>query len=262
MKIAGLVPLPRSAAAWFASRIALLWLAAPAGLPTDAFAADRIFETLTVGSQTLTNAVVFGRTESLVMFSHRGGLISFPTAELEPAVRRALGFDSPALESLDAASLAGGPLERLRAWIKSALEPGSTRWYSLAGAALFICLVAGLYLYTSYLFWVICVRTGTEPGISVWLPFFQILPLLRAARLSPAWALLWLIISAGAAYARFQSNQLALLCDAAAGLACATLWIAWSVRISMARGKSPWLALILLIPGFNYVALLYLAASD
>jgi hypothetical protein len=222
---------------------------------------DRVFENIVVGGQRLTNAVVFSKTATHVMLSHAQGLTGMRIEDLDAATLRLLGY---AVEDNDTG--VGGPsgwrpLDGFLSMLSDAFDLNENRWYSMAGIVIFACMVMGFYLYTSYLFWLICLKTETTPGISVWLPFFQAIPLLRAARMSGAWAFALLALSVGAAYLRLHTFRYALWCELGAAFLCVALWAAWSVRICQARKKSPLVAILLLIPGMNYFALLYVAGS-
>src|SRR5262249_23071676 len=74
-----------------------------------------------------------------------------------------------------------------------------------------------LYLLMCYCSMLICQKTGHPPGTLIWIPVLQLIPLLRAAGMSPAWIL---------AYFVPVLNVVAQ--------------IIWSFSISKARGKSAW----------------------
>ena len=73
----------------------------------------------------------------------------------------------------------------------------------------------------------------------VWLPLFKQIPLLRAAGISPGWFLAILIPPV-----------------------YFIVYIVWSFKIARARGKSPFVGLLLLLPVLNVLAFLYLALAD
>ena len=56
------------------------------------------------------------------------------------------------------------------------------------GVALFL-----LYLLMCYCSMLICHKSGHPPGVLVWIPILQLIPLLRAAGMSPAWLLAFLV---------------------------------------------------------------------
>jgi hypothetical protein len=85
----------------------------------------------------------------------------------------------------------------------------------------------------------ICRKTGNPPGILVWLPVVQLLPLLRAASMSAWWFLAF--------------------CVPVLNIVAQVLW---SLNIAKARGKSVWVGVLLILPITNLIALLYLAFSS
>jgi hypothetical protein len=111
------------------------------------------------------------------------------------------------------------------------LNPGTL--YLAIGAAAFF------YLFFCYCCMLICQKTGNPPGILIWIPVLQVFPLLRAASMSALWFFAFLI------------PVLNIIAP-----------IVWCVKISKARGKSPGLALLLLLPGISLFAFLYLAFSS
>jgi hypothetical protein len=104
---------------------------------------------------------------------------------------------------------------------------------------LVVAFVAGTYLFFCHCLKLICQKTGNEPGILIWVPILQMLPLLRAAGMSGWWFVGFLI-----------------------PLVNLITQIVWCFKIVQARGKSVWAAIGLLLPVTNLVALLYLAFSE
>ena len=76
------------------------------------------------------------------------------------------------------------------------------------------------------------------PGFLIWIPVFQIFPLLRAADMSPWWFL------------GFFVPVFNLLAQ-----------ILLSFKIVQARGKNAWVGVLLLLPLTNVIAVMYLAFS-
>jgi hypothetical protein len=96
----------------------------------------------------------------------------------------------------------------------------------------------GLYIFSSTCFWLICRKTHIAPGPLVWVPILQLIPLLRAANMPRVWFF---------AYFVPLLNFVAL--------------ILWCVKIAKTRGKSPWVAFLLVCPLTALFAFLYLAFS-
>jgi uncharacterized membrane protein YhaH (DUF805 family) len=73
----------------------------------------------------------------------------------------------------------------------------------------------------------------------VWLPFLQMIPLLRAARMSGWW---------------FLANFVPVL--------NIIMSVTWCFKIAEARGKSAFIGFLLLLPVTNIIALMVLAFAD
>jgi Family of unknown function (DUF5684) len=102
-------------------------------------------------------------------------------------------------------------------------------------------LAVGLafYVFFSYCFKRICEKTGHNPGILIWIPIVQFIPLLRVAGMAE-----WMIIL--------------LLIPIANIVVMVMMW----AKICTARGKSPWLVIMLFIPIVDIAFLPYLAFSE
>jgi len=98
--------------------------------------------------------------------------------------------------------------------------------------------LALLYLLICYCSMLICHKSGHPPGVLVWIPVLQLIPLLRAAGMSPAWLVAFLV------------PFLNIIAQ-----------IVWSMNIARARGKSAWVAIFLIVPLTSFFAYLYLALS-
>jgi hypothetical protein len=89
------------------------------------------------------------------------------------------------------------------------------------------------FLFNSWCHKLICEKTGKEPGVLIWLPILQIRPIFKAANMS----LLWIFLPPIAP-------------------------IVWCFKIAKARGKSPLVGFLLILPMTSFFAFLYLAFSD
>jgi hypothetical protein len=117
-------------------------------------------------------------------------------------------------------------LSRGTSWLARLLALGC--WAFLLGVYGLICLC----------FQRICAKAGQPAGILVWIPFLQLIPLLRAAAM-PFWTLLLFVVP--------LVNIVFIV----------KLWS----RICRKLGKDPWLAILLLIPVVNVGFLIYLSFS-
>ena len=95
-----------------------------------------------------------------------------------------------------------------------------------------------VYLFCCYLMKRICEKAKGEPGVLIWIPILQAIPLLKAADMSLWWILGFLI--------PFVNIVGGIL-----------LW----VNLHKKMGKNPWLTIILFIPIIGFFYLLYLAFS-
>ena len=95
------------------------------------------------------------------------------------------------------------------------------------------------HLFYSFCFHLICTKVGQKPGILVWLPLLQVIPLHRAAGISPWLILLYFIPPIGL-----------------------FVFVYWCVKVCRARGKSAWLVILVFIPLLNLLFIPYLAFSS
>jgi hypothetical protein len=100
------------------------------------------------------------------------------------------------------------------------------------------CIAVGYLLFCSCAC-LLCQKTGTKPGILIWLPILQMFPLLRAAGMSGWW---------------FLALFIPILNIVA--------WLGWCVNIVISRRKSLWWALFLILPVTNVTAFVYLSLAD
>lgn len=96
-----------------------------------------------------------------------------------------------------------------------------------------------LYVFVCYCYKRICEKCGVTPGILIWIPIVQFIPLLQVANMD-----LWMIIL--------------LLIPFVNIIFFVMMW----AKICTARGKSPWLVIMMFIPFLNLVFIPYLAFSE
>jgi hypothetical protein len=237
-------------------------IAAPQGVTT--------FETLTISGQVLRRATVFERTADMVYLKHDGGLRGIRVAELDGETRRLLGYESQTDVKAAEGSFRRGrdKAEEMAARMGGWATPGAdleNGWG--AGIGLVVLSVVGLmsllgHLLISYLLRMICRKANSPPGFLIWLPVLQVFPLLQAAGISRRWPLAIVVLSLIGILLMGISLELALLVSMCSSLLALGLSIAWSIKICLARGKSPGWAVLLLLPGLNFIGLVYLAASE
>ena len=107
--------------------------------------------------------------------------------------------------------------------------------------AVLVMLGIGLaaYLFYSFCYKRICEKCGVTPGILVWIPIAQLVPLLQVAKM-PVWMIILCLIP--------LVNLVIFL----------MLWF----KICEARGKSGWLVILFFVPIANLVLVPYLAFSE
>lgn len=99
-------------------------------------------------------------------------------------------------------------------------------------------IAAGLFAFMSYCLKLICEKAKVDPGILIWIPFVQMIPMATVAGINPFLLLLYFVPIANLVFAVFH----------------------WS-KVCTAIGKSPWLAVMIIIPLVNIAFLPLLAFS-
>jgi len=101
-----------------------------------------------------------------------------------------------------------------------------------------IAIVLIAYLLYCACLKLICQNAGSKAGPMIWFPVLQMFPLLRAAKMSAWWFVAFLIPLVGV-----------------------VAHIVWCMKICKACGKSALVIVLLILPGTNVLAFLYLALS-
>ena len=109
----------------------------------------------------------------------------------------------------------------------------------LIGGLVGFVLMVGIYIFVCYCLKLICEKAGHQPGVLIWIPIVQIVPLLTVAKL-PIWFIILFLIP----------------------LVNIVVTIVMWVKICPARGKPGWMVILLLIPLVNLAFLPYLAFSE
>jgi hypothetical protein len=214
---------------------------------------EQTFDVLQIGTHSYTNVTVTTKAKKYVFIVHSGGMANLKVAELPPAVLAKLGYadDEPKTATNSSASVwAKQALAKVEGPQVKELERQFTERWGTTGtrnpltllplklALTVLAIVLGVYLFSCYCAMLICRKTGNEPGLLVWLPVFQIFPMLRAAGMSGWWFLAYFV------------PLLNLLAQ-----------IVWSIKIAQARGKSVLVGILLLLPVVSLLAFMYLAFS-
>lgn len=109
----------------------------------------------------------------------------------------------------------------------------------LLGSLIVLIVGLGFYLFYCYCCKLICQKAGHEPGILIWIPIANLIPLLTVSKL-PIWTIILFLVP---------------LVNVILGF---VLWF----KICEARGKSGWLVILLLVPIVNLAFIPYLAFTE
>lgn len=220
--------------------LGLMWLTMIGINPLHAD--DVIFPVLETASGTYSNVTITTRTKDYVFILHSAGMGNIRVQDLSEEAREALGYDVPARKKKPRITLKAPVVmakellpeveskleESLRQNVPYAKIPGGAGGFVMIAAAVLLALHLG----ASCLVRMIVLKSKKEPGLLVWIPMFQWIPLLRAAEMSGWWFLLmWVPV----------------------------VPIFWAFMIAKARGMSMWVSFFLIFPVTSLFAFLYLA---
>lgn len=208
---------------------------------------DVKLELLQTKAGVYSNVTVTTTAKDYIVIQHARGLTSVKVADLPTDIQKALGYvtSEPAGNStLTAAAKATALVNAIptqdieQAWQKFA--PAGTPMVKLNGGIVLgvFGLFVVLYLFFSYCGSLICEKTGKPGGVLIWLPVLQIIPLFRAADMSPLWFLAMFV----------------------PGLNI-VVQIIWSFEIARARGQGLLTAILLILPTYP-LAFMYLAFAS
>ena len=204
---------------------------------------DVKLETVTADGETYSNVVVFSKSATHVSISHSRGMANIKAETLDTATQRKLGFlaaEEPAAVT-KFSTLKGiaedARFQELQERYQKNFEEFMQQLDPTMGYKI-LALLGILYLFFCYCCWQICRKTSNRAGLFVWLPGFQMIPLFRAAGMSP-WLFLALFLP----------------------VVNLIIWIVWCFRICRVRQKSALLGILMLLPVTNVLAFVYLALS-
>ena len=215
---------------------------------------EETFPVLKIGTSTYTNVTVTTKAKTYVFLMHASGMATIKVADLPTDLRQLLGYNAekekPATSGVTTWAKdtvnhlkvpALGELEKSVSQAKvsetvSDLRHGKTDPNTLYTV---LAIVVAFYLFFCLCARLICQKTGNEPGILIWIPVLQLLPLIRAADMPGVWFLAYFI------------PGLNIIAQ-----------IVWSVKIAQARNKSGIVAFLLILPVTYPLAFMYLAFSS
>ena len=231
-------------------------VASPAGPETAAQGMEQTFDMLQIGSHTYRNVTVTTKSKDYVFLLHSAGMTNIKIAELTPDLREKLGYaqlDKAKPQATNATAWAKQTIAKLQTpQVKAVEQQVVSTWQRQLEAAniqippitrelllQILAAAAAIYLFYCYCCMLICRKAGQKPGLLVWLPGLQLLPLLRAAGMSRWWFLAYLVPGL---------NLIAHL--------------VWCFKIAAARLKTALVAIGLFLPPTSWIAFLYLAFSN
>ena len=238
------------AVGWRLTGVFLAWLSVTL-LP----AADVELPMLKSGTDVFTNVTIYGQTQTDLFIKHARGFGNVKISSLDNPTLRLLKLGGETPEEKAAGTTAGKAAATV-ATLKAKLS--EVQWKRPSDAdvmglisrvrpspnVLIGALAAAVIFYLLFCacMKLICLNAGSKPGLMIWFPVLQILPLLRAAKMSFWWFVTFLIPLVGM-------------------VTFVVAYIVWCVKISKACGKGTLVALLLILPGTNLLAFLYLAVS-
>lgn len=215
---------------------------------------EQKFPLLQTKTGTYTNVTVTKRTKDWIFILHSQGVCNIKASDLSTDARIALGYEAAPDPKKAAAAAAHEPFAKLAKLKLAEVKKFASDWRyngkeKIAEAKSFFAsnpqattialgILGAVYIFVSICFWSICRKTHIAPGPLVWVPFLQLIPLLRAANMPRVWFFIYFIP---------VFNIIGL--------------IVWSIKIVKSRGKSPWVAFLLILPPTSFLAFLYLAMS-
>jgi hypothetical protein len=237
---------------WLRLALLALWLQ-----PYGAGAAlEETFDVLQIGTTLYRNVTITTKNKDYIFIMHSKGMTNVKVRDLPLEVSTKLGYADPAgakAKSNTPAAWARQTISKIEApqvkqlqdqlmstWrpnqlgTKLPLPPISQNVLLIGVAALF-----AFYFFHCYCCMLICKKAGSDPGVLVWLPVLQLVPMLKAAAMSPWWLL------------GFFVPGFNLLAQAL-----------WCIKITQARGKPIGVAILFIFPLTSPFAFLYLAFSD
>jgi len=226
---------------------------------------EQTFPLLETRTGTYTNVTVTKKTKDWIFILHSAGVCNIKATDLSTEARIALGYEAPktaeaAQSNSTTKAILAKPLAELSKlkmnkfrlseikkfmanWRQNEKEEAAQVDAYLRANPMVVCIILGIaafvYIFSSICFWLICRKTHTAPGPLVWVPIFQLIPLLRAANIPRVWFFAYFIPII---------NIIPV--------------IMFSIKIVRARGKSPWVAFLLILPPTSLFAFLYLALSQ
>jgi hypothetical protein len=256
--------------------VGTLLLIFAAALTPSAFGARLVedtFEVLQTRTGSYTNVTVTTKAKDYIFILHASGMTSLKVGDLPAEIRQQLGYVMATAQNGSKTNRAAAVAAREINQVNQNLKPLEDAWMQRVqwrgtpiriGSEVLLTLLVILvlcYLFFCYCCHLICLKTNNPGGFLVWVPGFQMIPLLRAAEMSPRWFLVCLlpglipVLHAAGVWGwwivAFCAPVLSIL-----------MQVVWSLNIVKARGKGMVWAILLILPFTSLIAFLYLAFSS
>ncbi len=214
------------------------------------------FDVLQTKTGTYTNVTVTTHAKNYIFIMHSTGMRNIKISDLSLETQVELGYAPGGTRKVSTeTTVANGKtmtfestngvmskigLPQIKfdaAWMK----PVEATMRKLSGTIILALLgvAFALHLFFSYCASLICKKAGGDPGVMIWLPLLQLLPLLRTAGMSGWWFIGYMI-----------------------PVVNIVTHILWCINIVEAREKNGLMAVLLILPVTSLFAFLYLAFSD
>jgi len=221
---------------------------------------EQTFPVLQTKTGAYTNVTVTKKTKDWIFIIHSAGVCNLKASDLPTDARIALGYEAtPGAKNGDGVTTAetsaaasasklphidlSGVKKFASDWRLNRKEKESEIKSFISAHATLVCAIMGallaLHVIDSAIFWMICRKTHNSPGPLVWLPFLQLIPLLRAANMPRAWFFAFFVPVV---------NIVAV--------------VIFCIKIVKSRGKGVWVSILLMLPPLSGLAMLYLAFSS
>jgi hypothetical protein len=219
-----------------------------ASIPGRAIQIEETFEVLQTKTGTYENVTVTSKTKDWIFILHASGMGNVKISDLPDEVLEKLGYTVTKEQSKPVAlptieALADIKMPEMQQLQENWRDGGAAAVLKAFGHPIAVWTLLGImglmYLFFCYCSMLICQKAHTAPGVLVWIPVLQIIPLLRAAGMSGVWLLAFFV-----PVINFVAQ------------------VIWYVKIVQARGKGPFLVVWLVLPLTAPFAFLYLAFSE
>ena len=231
------------AVGWSLVGVFLTWLSV-----APLTAADTELPVLKSGTDVFTNVTVYGQTATDLFIKHSRGFGNVKISSLDNPTLRLLKLGGETPEEKAAGTVSGkasAAVATMKAKLESSTDVRVPSQADVLGllsqfrpSPNLIAIFLLAYLLYCACLKLICQNAGSKAGPMIWFPVLQMFPLLRAAKMSGWWFVAFLIPLVGV-----------------------VAHIVWCVKICKACGKGALVIVLLILPGTNLLAFLYLALA-